>query len=207
MVRAPRPVGAPHEVVEEPPELALDIDVAVRPPHEPSRPSRAEPRPDPPARQVERDRDPGDQAQRTPSRRSPAPGPLGDEQRVLAERPSSSIEMPSSSDDLPSPRRSATARSSGRPAVPSAFGGRRPGTGTTGRRRCRRPRVVSSSCSPRSRPGHRQRPVRAAAGRDRSCGTCGVPQRSPARVADDEVRRRPEPVLVERVPGRPPAGR
>src|SRR6188508_2118552 len=51
------------EVVQEPAELPLDVDIAVRPPHQAEPAVRRQPRPDAAARQVERDRDPCDQQQ------------------------------------------------------------------------------------------------------------------------------------------------
>ena len=48
-----------HEVVEQPPELALDVDVAVRAPDQPELAVGREPGPDAAPREVERDRDAG----------------------------------------------------------------------------------------------------------------------------------------------------
>ena len=62
-----------HELVEQPPELALDVDVAVRAPDDPEPAVGRDPRPDPPARPVEGDGDPGDEAGRRRPRRAPAP--------------------------------------------------------------------------------------------------------------------------------------
>ena len=58
---APAGRAGRHELVEQPPELALDIHVAVRSPDDAEAPVGREPGPDASARPVERDGDPGDQ--------------------------------------------------------------------------------------------------------------------------------------------------
>ena len=63
------------EVVEQPPELALEVDVAVGPADDRQPAVGREPRPDPAPRQVERDREPGDQRAERRARRSPGPDP------------------------------------------------------------------------------------------------------------------------------------
>ena len=74
---APRPSGAAaggDQLVEQAPELALDVHVAVRAPDDPQPAVGRQPRPDAAARPVEGDRDPGDQQRRRPARSGPGPG-------------------------------------------------------------------------------------------------------------------------------------
>ena len=167
----------------------------------PAAPSGGEPRPDPPARQVERDRDPGDQEQRRRARRCPGPGPLGDQQGVLADVAQLDGEV----------RRLAGARVSPGPRASGVEVLRR---SACRRRPCRRPRYgqhdelavavgvaleqqLQADVAARARPASRtasRRPRRSAAPAPSHSGW-------PVGVADDEVRRRPEAVLVERVAG------
>src|SRR3990172_8799307 len=82
---APPPPRRREEVVDEPAELAVEIDVAVRPPDEGQLAVPAEAGPDPPARQVEGDREADDERPQREPHQPLARVPLGDEEGVLAE--------------------------------------------------------------------------------------------------------------------------
>src|SRR4051812_37626564 len=80
-----RPPATDHEVVEQSPELALDVHVSVGSRDQGQVPVRREPCPDPPARQIERDRQADDQRREC---RPDDPLPrvlLRDQERVVGE--------------------------------------------------------------------------------------------------------------------------
>ena len=107
---APRSLARPadrHEVVEQPPELALDVDVAVGAPDQPEPAIRGEPRPDPPAREVEGDGDAEDERQEGQPD-EPWPGSALAMSRVYSPKPARPTDSPSSSDTLVSPTCSST---------------------------------------------------------------------------------------------------
>ncbi len=175
----------------------------------PRRPSACQPGPDAPARPVERDRDPGDQQPEGEPDEALARVALGDEQRVLAEVAQADRQVRASSRDprVAAARASVAAKFSaigvavGRPSPITRYGQR------SARPPCRRASLRSSSCRPDVAAGDDEDAVRRAGGRVGHAAPARVPQRLAGRVAGRQVRRRPEPVLVERVAARSTAGR
>ena len=74
-----------HELIEEAPELPFDVHVAIGSPDDPQAPIRGEPGPDPTARPIEGDRDPGDQQAEGQPDQALARVSLGDQQGVFAD--------------------------------------------------------------------------------------------------------------------------
>src|SRR5260221_5771722 len=79
--------SCPDELVDEVTELALELDMAIGPADEVDAAIRPEAGPYPPTRQVEGDREPDDQRREGQPDESLPRVALGDEQRVVAERP------------------------------------------------------------------------------------------------------------------------
>ncbi len=196
--RAARWAGPPrrHEVVQQATELATGVHVAIGPHHERQAAVAVEAAPDPASRQPERDHDPDDQAEeRDPD--DPLPRVLlGDQQRVVAEAAELDGEVGAigrcglaagqrhraEADDVgravgvrpdgPEREHEQDPRPVARPLEEQLEGDVAAGDRELGER------------EPGRRVGHRDRPG---------------PQRLARLVADDDVGRRPEPVLVERV--------
>ena len=116
--RSGRPSSG-HELIEEAPELPLDVDVAIGPPDDPEPAIRCQPGPDPAARPVEGDRDPGDQQAEGQPDQALAGIPLGDQQGVLrrrrATRRSARCRRRRRSHPPPAPAAGSSARSASRP--------------------------------------------------------------------------------------------
>ena len=71
--------------IDQAPELAIEVHLAIRAAHEVEPSIRTQPRPDPATRQVERDRQPDQQRREGRPDDDLAGVPLGDQQRVFAE--------------------------------------------------------------------------------------------------------------------------